>query len=64
MKYDVIMPFSNFRIGDVLDSEDKNQNKIIKRKLQEGGTIQVLKDSPVRENKMNKKSYENKEASN
>ncbi len=64
MKYEVIMSFGNFKVGNILDSENKDHNKIIKRKLQEGGTLQALKESSVRENKMNKKTYENKEATN
>jgi hypothetical protein len=58
MKFEVIKPFGNFKVGKILDSENKSYKKIIKRKLQEGRTIQELKT--VKENKMNKKVYEDK----
>ena len=63
MKYEVISAFGNFKVGKILDSENKDHKKIITRKLQEGGTIKELSEKP-KENKMNTKAYENKGGTN
>ena len=59
MKFEVIKAFGNFKVGKILDSEKKEYKKIIKRKLQEGRTLKLLEEKK-KEDKMEKKVYENK----
>lgn len=61
MKYEILMSFGQYKKGMILDSEKPKDNKIIKRKIVETGT---LKELSVKENKMDKKIYENKGVKN
>ena len=61
MKYEILKKFGNFKAGQILNSEKPEDNKIIKRKIVETGT---LKELSVKENKMDKKNYENKGVGN
>lgn len=63
MKYKIIKPFGDFKKWQIID--DQKYRRIVKRKLEEGGTLEpVEKEAKMEnskyENKMDKKNYENK----
>jgi hypothetical protein len=59
MDYKVIKPFGDYKKGALLNSNNREELKIIKRKLQEDveGDETIL---PVENVKMNEEKYENK----
>ena len=48
-KYIVIKPFGNHKEGDILE-----ESRIVRRKLQEGGTVEELTDELLKEKRLEK----------
>lgn len=59
MKYKVILPFGEYRIGQIVDDSDR----YIRRKIAEGGCLEVIQEKavdPAREKKVMPGNYEKK----
>jgi len=54
-KYIVIKPFGNHKEGDILE-----ESRIVRRKLQEGGTVEELTDELLKKKKTEKEKRNKK----
>ena len=55
--YEVVTPFGQYKKGQLLDPDKRIEGRIIRRKLQEGDTVKVVKQEY--QSKM-KRGHENK----